>query len=96
MVGTEFYYAVFPRHFKKVLKDKNYRKAKMKRELGWMKKIGNDPALFLMSTIFQIYIHVYRESRLNKIESISLASLAYQLITLSIPISTLFTTFYAE
>ena len=28
------------------LKDKNYKKAKMKGGLGWMKNIGNDPARF--------------------------------------------------
>ena len=27
------------------LKDKNYKKAKMKGELDWMKNIGNDPPL---------------------------------------------------
>ena len=38
------------------LKDKNYKKAKMKGGLGWMKNIGNDPARFLMGTIFLVII----------------------------------------
>ena len=36
------------------LKDKNHNKAKMKGGLGWMKNIGNDPARFLMGTIFLV------------------------------------------
>ena len=36
------------------LNDKNYKKAKMKGGLGWMKNIGNDPARFLMGTIFLV------------------------------------------
>ena len=38
------------------LKDKNYKKAKMKGELGWMTNIGNDPPCFLMGTIFLVII----------------------------------------
>ena len=40
------------------LKDKNYKKAKMKGGLGWMKKIfiWNDPTRFLMGTIFLVVL----------------------------------------
>ena len=38
-----------------LIKDKNYKKAKMKGGLGWMKNIGNDPARILMGTIFLVY-----------------------------------------
>ena len=41
------------------LKDKNYKKAKMKGELGWMKKIGNDPrSLFNGNHFSSIYNYV--------------------------------------
>ena len=52
VVKTEYDYAVFPRHLKKEgphqklffdLKDKNYKKAKMKGGLGWM---GMTPLVF--------------------------------------------------
>ena len=42
------------------LKDKNYKKAKMKGGLGWMKNIGNGPARFLMGTIFLVYLHTVK------------------------------------
>ena len=40
------------------IKDKNYKKAKMKGGLGWMKNIGNDPARFLMRTIFLVLLSI--------------------------------------
>ena len=85
VVRSDYDYAVFSRHFKNVhtrncflnLKDKNYKKAKMKGELCWMKKnIGNDSSSLFNGNHFpSIYIY---DSRLNRPESVSLASLARQ------------------
>ena len=52
VVRTEYDYAVSFQSFQECphqklffdLKDKNYKKAKMKGGLGWMKNIGNDPS----------------------------------------------------
>ena len=62
VVRIEYDYAVSFQSFQECphqklffdLKDKNYKKAKMKGGLGWMKNIGNDPARFLMGTIFLV------------------------------------------
>ena len=45
------------------LKDKTYKKAMMKRGLGWMKNIWNDPARFLMGTIFLVIAWYVRDSK---------------------------------
>ena len=37
------------------LKDKNYKKAKMKGGLGWMKNIGNDPRSLFNGNHFSSY-----------------------------------------
>ena len=37
------------------LKDKNYKKAKMKGGLGWMKNIGNDPRSLLNGNHFSSF-----------------------------------------
>ena len=39
------------------LKDKKYKKAKIEVGLGWVKNIGNDPARFLMGTIFLVILN---------------------------------------
>ena len=66
IVRTEYDYAVSFQSFQECphqklffdLKDKNYKKVKMKGGLGWMKNIGNDPrSLFNGNHFSSIYIY---------------------------------------
>ena len=64
VVRTEYVYVVAFQSFQECphqklffdLKDKNYKKPKMKGGLGWMKNIGNDPRSFFNGNHFSSVI----------------------------------------
>ena len=47
------------------LKDKNYKKAKMKGGLGWMKNIGNDPCSLFNGNHFSSYSTYVNEAHVS-------------------------------